>query len=464
MEAERITDYFLQEEHNSKGSKELARKKGRGQSIRSMIFACTNKTEGETFKSLIFGTNRVHAPSMMKVKEGDFLFLLNLDSDVLHGVFRASSNAQMNIEPKAWNGKYPYQVKVEPIGDIMSLKNARKLLKKLRIERATPIGRGTTIRLLELYRPESFTISEWLNFLIKARRKESMAMLPKELREWGLLSKTEEIKDEVEEEIPKLEATTLWDFPKQSYGKTPKGDNKYPGVTPALLIWNLIWRYTEPGDLVVDPMCGSGTTIDVCKEEDRRVIGYDIAPVRSDIIQNDARKIPLPDNSVDMVFVDSPYGDNIRYNEHPDSIGKISSEMELFYDELEKVIRECYRILKKGKVLGWLIGDQWVRKRFTPVGFKLYQRLSKYFETVDIICVTRRGQASHTGLWYNRARRFNFFLRGFKYLFIMRKPKGKVRETKPREIDWTYYERQKLDSLSTSGCEKKDERSKTDNK
>jgi len=83
-----------------------------------------------------------------------------------------------------------------------------------------------------------------------------------------------------------------------------------------------------------------------------------------------------------------------------------------------------------------------VKKKFTPVGFNIHQRLSKYFETVDIITVARRGQSSHTGLWYNRARRFNFFLRGFKYLFIMRKPvPEEVKSKKPRKVKWTYYER-----------------------
>jgi len=248
-----------------------------------------------------------------------------------------------------------------------------------------------------------------------------------------------------EEMTHRLEATTLWDFPKQSYGKTRKGDNKYPGVTPAALIWNLVQRYTEPGDLVVDPMVGSGTTIDVCKEEGRKVIAYDIAPVRPDIKRNDARRIPLPSDSVDLVFVDSPYGDNLRYNEDPDCIGKISSETGLFYDELEKVIGECHRILKPGRVLGWVIGDQWVKRTFTPVGFKLYDRLAKYFETLDIICVVRRGQSSHTGLWYYRARKSNFFLRGFKYLFIMRKPDGASAKNRERRIKWAHYARGKND-------------------
>lgn len=253
--------------------------------------------------------------------------------------------------------------------------------------------------------------------------------------------KAKEVK-EVKDETLILDATTLWDYPKQSYGKTPKGNNKYPAVTPAFIIWNLVQRYTNPGDLVVDPMAGSGTTIDVCKEEGRQVIGYDIAPAHPEVIQNDARSIPLSDDSVDMVFIDSPYSDNINYSDHPDCIGKISCEDERFFDELDKVAKEIQRILKPGKVMAWLIGDQWVKKKFTPAGFKLYEHLCKYFETVDVICVVRRGQTSNTGLWHNRARRFNFYLRGFKYLFIMRKPSLESEKAqRNRVVRWATYER-----------------------
>ncbi|UZE92738.1 MAG: methyltransferase domain-containing protein [Methanosarcinales archaeon] len=221
---------------------------------------------------------------------------------------------------------------------------------------------------------------------------------------------------------PVLEPTTLWDFPKQSYGNTQKGDWKFNGVTPAGVIWNMLQRYTKVGDLIVDPMCGSGTTIDVCKEEGRKVIGYDIAPTRPSIIQNDARKIPLDDNSVDMIFVDSPYGDNVTYSSHLDCIGKISAEKEDFYQELEKVAKEIHRILKEGKVVGWVIGDHWRSKSgFIPVGIRIYQMLEKYFEPVDVICLIRRHQRSNTNVWEQRAIQYNFYLRGFKYLFIMRK-------------------------------------------
>ncbi len=403
--------------------------------IRGFIFACTEKTEEECLRRNLFVTDRVYGPVVIRIRKGDLIFLNNIDTDVLYGIFKAKSDGGFKIDPQAFEGRYPYQVRVEPMGKVIRLEDAKSIMNKFGIRRNTPLFGKKLLDFLDV-----FLSNSKLNGFVDSKPvdEETTSTI---LREKEKIRKRINEKD-IEEEIPLIESTTLWDFPRQSYGPTPKGDNKYPGVTPALVIYNLIWRYTDPGDLVVDPMAGSGTTYDVCREEKRRCICYDIAPKRPEVIQNDSRKIPLEDNSVDMVFVDSPYGDNIRYNDDPNCIGKISSEAEEFYDELEKVIRECHRILKPGKVIGWLIGDQWVKNKFTPVGFKVYERLCKYFEPVDIICVARRGQASHTALWHNRARRFNFFLRGFKYLFIMRKPDAeKEKAERPRKIKWTFYER-----------------------
>lgn len=222
----------------------------------------------------------------------------------------------------------------------------------------------------------------------------------------------------------RIESTTLWDFPRQNYGDIPHGNHKYGGVTPALVIWNLLQRYTREGDLVVDPMCGSGTTIDVARELNRKVIGYDLNIVRPDVIKNDSRVIPLNDNSVDFVFIDSPYSNNLKYSNDERCLGKISCEKIELYDELEKVASESARILKPGKIMSWVIADQWIKKKFTPTGFLLWQRLEKYFATEDIVCLARHNQTSNTGVWHNRARNFNFYLRGFKYLFITKKPKS----------------------------------------
>ncbi|MEW6102837.1 MAG: DNA methyltransferase [bacterium] len=382
--------------------------------IQGHIFACTRKSESECFDKMLFATNKLYEDKALLVKKGDILFLLNIDTDKLYGPFIAKTDCVENLDKEAFNGKYPFQVKVGTNGELKTITKTKNVLSKMGIDWRERLNRRRIKWLLDyLTDPSNF---DWEKVII-----------------------TKE-----EEEKPRLESTTLWDYPTQSYGKTRKGDNKYPGVTPAFIIYNMIKRYTRAGDLVVDPMAGSGTTLDVCKEEGRRCIAYDIAPTRPDIIQNDSRSIPLQDNIVDMIFIDSPYGDNVRYNENPLDIGKISAEKEEFYNELEKVMKECLRILKTGKVLGWLIGDQWVKKRFTPVGLKIFERLCKYFEPLDIICVVRRGQTSNTGIWYNRAIRFNFYLRGFKYLLLMRKtlPKEQMKEGE-RKIEWRYYERKK---------------------
>ena len=403
--------------------------------VRGFLFACTKETESKCLNNLLFATDKVYAPITIRVRIGDLLFLNNLDNDTLYGVFRAVSNGFYDKEDKVFEKRYPYHVKVEPIGNIISIKKAKRILDKLEFKkRNVPLFGKRLVNLLNSFLEASSALPSNTEPQVNV---PSNSLLLTEIRKIT----TSKAALDIESEIPLVETTTFWDFPRQSYGLTPKGNNKYAGVTPALIIYNMIWRYTNPGDLVVDPMCGSGTTIDVCKTELRNAIGYDIVSTRPDIIQNDARNIPLKNGSVDMVFIDSPYGDNIRYNLHPDNIGNISSESEQFYDELEKVMKECHRILRDDKILGWLIGDQWVKKMFTPVGFKIYERLCKYFEPVDIICVSRRGQSSNTDAWHNRARRFNFYLRGFKYLIIVRKTIHASNGTKHRKIEWAYYRR-----------------------
>jgi len=377
------------------------------------IFACTTKSEHTLLDSLVFATNKTYAHRIFAIKKGDFIFLYNLDTDVLWGTFVAKSEGRYNPSLHLFDGKYPYYVLVEPIGQIKSMENASKTFEKLGIS--------------------------WRDILTEKGAKV-LSLILEGTPIFAELDKKADLIDE--NYCPPIFSTTLWDYPKQSYGDTPKGNNKYPGVTPAFIIYNLVHRYTEPGEIVCDPMAGSGTTIDVCKEEKRRVIAFDIVPTRPDIIQADARNLPLKDNSIDMIFVDSPYGDNIRYNEHPLNIGHIPASDEKFFDELEKVMIECHRVLKDKKVLAWLIGDQWAKGIFIPVGFKVYERLVKYFEPVDIVCVVRRNQSSNTPFWHSKAIQHNFYLRGFKYLIIVRKSYEK-NSPKDLKIKWNYYEREK---------------------
>lgn len=237
--------------------------------------------------------------------------------------------------------------------------------------------------------------------------------------------------------------TTLWEYPSQHYdmaGGVMQGDKAYVGATPSWVIWQLLQRYTRENDLVVDPMCGSGTTIDVCKDLNRKVRGFDLAPSRPDIERADARRIPLADGTADFVFVDPPYSTHVDYSDDPACIGKLDASGEdggrAYYEAMERVVGEIHRVMKNRRYMGLYVSDSFKKRKgkpggvFMPIGFELFSIMRKRFKPVDIIAVVRHNQKLERGNWRKAAEEGNFFLRGFNYLFIMKKeedgPGGKT--------------------------------------
>jgi DNA modification methylase len=234
---------------------------------------------------------------------------------------------------------------------------------------------------------------------------------------------------------PHLEATTLWDFPAQNYGGQKQGSTAYVGATPSHIVWNLLRRYTGEGELVVDPMAGSGTTLDVAADLGRRALGFDLNPARQDIAQADARALPLPDGRADFVFVDPPYSPHVDYSDHPDCIGKLDAATPDYYGAMALVVAEIDRILAPGRHMALYVSDSFVKGRgFHPIGFELFNIMLAHFAPVDIVSVVRRNRTLTMGNYRKAAEEGNFFLRGFNYLFIMQKPlpKPPARRGKPR--------------------------------
>src|SRR3954447_17591345 len=222
------------------------------------------------------------------------------------------------------------------------------------------------------------------------------------------------------------QVTTLWDYPSQDYGEGQQGVAGYKGATPSYIIWNLLQRYTKEKDLVVDAFAGSGTTLDVARDLNRKGLGYDVHPTRKDIFRVDARKLP-PEltNKVDFVFIDPPYSTHLDYGEDPRDIGKLDvAQGSAYYDAMEQVFREILRILKPGAHMGLYVSDSYVKgKGFFPIGIELFSPLRAVAsDPVDVISVVRHNKTLKMGNYRKAAEEGNFFLRGFNYLFIMRKP------------------------------------------
>ena len=91
---------------------------------------CNDQTEGECLERKLFGDKAKRLEYYDEVKPGDIGFLLNVNKDELIGIFRACSEAQLHIEPDAWNGKFAAQVRVELISNLQRIKDATYILSK----------------------------------------------------------------------------------------------------------------------------------------------------------------------------------------------------------------------------------------------------------------------------------------------------------------------------------------------
>ncbi len=101
---------------------------------RGFIMLCNINTEAECLRRNLFGDVARKLTDLSEIKPGDIGLLMNFEMDQLLGIFKARSKARMQIEAKAWSGKFPAQVQVELIGELQRIKDAAHILKTAGIE------------------------------------------------------------------------------------------------------------------------------------------------------------------------------------------------------------------------------------------------------------------------------------------------------------------------------------------
>jgi ParB family chromosome partitioning protein len=131
----------------------------------------------------------------------------------------------------------------------------------------------------------------------------------------------------------------------------------HPGSIPPGIVAHTLHYFTEPSALVVDPMAGGGTTLDVCLAMGRRCLAYDLDPVRDDIKPLDIRH-GFPDESLacDLIFVDPPYHTMLARSYANDGVAL--APLSDWIEFLGHFTRLAFAALRPGGYLALLLANQ----------------------------------------------------------------------------------------------------------
>lgn len=233
-----------------------------------------------------------------------------------------------------------------------------------------------------------------------------------------------------------LQMTTHWTFPNR--GDWATHNAKYRGNWSPYIPRNLLLRYSQEGDLVLDQFAGGGTTLIEAKLLNRNIIGVDINPAALEICkiqtdfeyenaghvyikQGDARNLDfVPSDSIDFVCTHPPYANIISYSE--DIEGDLSHcKVPAFLEEMKKVAAESYRVLKKDKFCAILMGDTRQKGMMIPMSFGVMEIFQDAGFKLKELIIKEQHNCKATGYWKTNSVKYNFLLIAHEYLFVFRK-------------------------------------------
>lgn len=208
-------------------------------------------------------------------------------------------------------------------------------------------------------------------------------------------------------------------------------------------------RFTKPGELVIDPFVGLGTTLIEAARLGRCAIGIDIQPycveqtrwrMQMENGSSDARLEAFVGDSTSaetvkrvqeimaqwsfeyasLLILHPPYHDIIRFSNDPRDLSNAPDE-DAFLQQFEQVTKNFAPLLAKRRFLVLVIGDKYAHGEWVPLGFKAMESVLRNGFRLKSICVKdiqeNRGKRGQYHLWRYRALKHNFYV--FKHEYIM---------------------------------------------
>lgn len=251
---------------------------------------------------------------------------------------------------------------------------------------------------------------------------------------------------------PEVKTDTLWQFPTRL--KTGGHSNEYHGNYIPQIAQQLYQRYTKKNDIVLDLFFGSGTSGIEAMNEDRRCIGVELKEelvesvskkftekqliTKMNLIAGNSASEDIKDkiqarldvmgrDKAQLLILHPPYDDIIRFSDRKEDLSNCEST-EQFYDMFEKVAKNGYDMLEKGRFAALIIGDSYKNSEVQPLGFECMQRMKDIgFKLKSIIVKdvqgNERAKGKKANLWRYRALQGGFSIFQHEYIFIFQKVK-----------------------------------------
>ncbi|MFI3243180.1 MAG: DNA methyltransferase [Akkermansia sp.] len=233
-----------------------------------------------------------------------------------------------------------------------------------------------------------------------------------------------------------LEMTSVWSFPQR--GNWATHDAKWRGNWSPYIPRNLLLRYSQEGDKVLDQFAGGGTTLVEAKLLGRNIIGVDVNDVALErcrekcdfpwenagqvyLKKGDARNLSfIASDSVDFICTHPPYANIIEYSEDlEDDLSHL--KVPEFLEQMKAVASECHRVLKTDKFCAILMGDTRQKGHVIPMSFEVMRIFEQAGFKLKEIIMKQQHNCKATGYWKTNSVKYNFLLLAHEYLFIFRK-------------------------------------------
>ncbi len=256
----------------------------------------------------------------------------------------------------------------------------------------------------------------WLACCTEDEIAEMLKVAQKSINQWISVKKQELGKSIIFPEM--LQIYNIW-----SGITSARTENEYPGRLPLDVMENLLYYYTEPFNVVLDPMAGGGTTIEGCKKMSRRYLCYDLVgnPLNN-IYQHDIltgmpkKKGLIPD----LVFLDPPYWRQMdKYSKHPENLQ--SMPLEQYIESMGKIIKDAHTVLRDEGILAIIVSPTQNKKIIYDIQHQFYNYCEKQkFDFVNRIIVPYTTQQV-SGAQVKQAKDGRYMLKLYRDLLIFKK-------------------------------------------